>query len=168
MSHRRAKLTVSGRKLLIERILEQGWPVPIAAEAQGVSAATAYKWVRRYRAEGAEGLVDRSSRPHRSPRRLDPGRELAIVELRSSARIGPHRIAWALGEAPSTVHAVLRRHRLTPLAHLDRPTGQVVRYQRARPGELVHIDVKRQGRIPDGGGWRVQGPRTKRRCTDPT
>jgi transposase InsO family protein len=161
VSHRRAKLTVSGRTLLIERIINQGWSVPVAAEAQGVSVATAYKWVRRFRAEGEAGLVDRSSRPHRSPRQIDPGRELAILELRRRARIGPHRIAWALGEPRSTVYAVLRRHHVPPLAHLDRPTGAPVRYQRRRPGELVHVDTKRQGRIPDGGGWRVQGTKNK-------
>lgn len=161
MSHRRAKLTPAGRKLLVERILEQGWAVPVAADAQGVSVATAYKWVRRYQAEGEPGLADRSSRPHRSPRRLSPQRELAIIELRRRARVGPHRIAWALGEQRSTVYAVLRRHAMPCLSHLDRPTGRPVRYERHRPGELVHIDVKRQGRIPDGGGWWVQGAKNK-------
>lgn len=161
MSHRRAKLTVAGRKLLIERILEQGWATPVAAEAQGVSAATAYKWIRRYEAEGEAGLQDRSSRPRRSPRRLSPEREAAILELRRRARVGPHRIGWALGEQRSTVYAVLRRHGMPCLAHLDRPTGAPVRYEKERPGELVHIDVKRQGRIPDGGGWWVQGRKNK-------
>jgi transposase InsO family protein len=157
VSHRRAKLTVAGRKLLIERILRDGWPVVAAAQAQGVSVATAYKWLRRYRSEGDPGLRDRSSRPHRSPRRTCGAREAAIVELRRRGRVGPHRIAWALGESRSTVYAVLRRHGLPRLAHLDRPTGVVVRYERARPGELIHIDVKRQARIPTGGGWQGRG-----------
>jgi transposase InsO family protein len=155
--HRRAKLTVLGRRLLVERIVEQGWPVAVAAQAQGVSSATAYKWRRRWHAEGMQGLVDRSSRPRHSPRRLPPAREQAILACRIRCRVGPHRIGWMLGEAPSTVHAVLRRQQLPRLWELDRPTGQAVRYQRQRPGELVHIDVKKQGRIPDGGGHRMLG-----------
>jgi transposase InsO family protein len=157
VAHRRAKLTVHGRTLLVERVLEQGWSVPAAAEAQGVSRATAHKWVRRFRAEGASGLEDRSSRPHRMPARLSPSREAAILERRHATLEGPHRIAWALGEAQSTVHRVLRRHGVPRLADLDRPTRTVVRYERERPGELVHVDVKKQARIPDGGGWRVLG-----------
>jgi len=162
VSHRRAKLTFEGRKALVERIIFEGWIVATAAEAQCVSAATAYKWVRRYRDEGWEGLRDRSSRPHRSPRRLSPEREAAILELRCAARVGPHRIGWALGEARSTVYAVLRRHRAPRLCHIDRPTGRPVRYERERPGELIHIDIKKQGRIPDGGGWRVLGRQAAR------
>jgi transposase InsO family protein len=163
MAHPRAKLTVQGRRLLVERIRDQGWPVPRAAEAQGVSVATAYKWLRRSRLEGDAGLADRCSRPGTSPRRLPPERERAILDHRAAYRLGPHRIAWALGEAPSTVYAVLRRHHAPRLADLDRPTGQVVRYQRQRPGELVHLDVKKQGRIPDGGGHRVLGAEVGRR-----
>jgi transposase InsO family protein len=155
--HRRAKLTVLGRRLLVERIVVEGWPVARAAEAQGVSLATAYKWVRRWRVEGEAGLVDRSCRPHTSPRRLPAARERAILAWRHTHRVGPHRIGWALGEAPSTVHAVLRRHQLPRLWELDRPTGQAVRYQRDRPGELVHVDIKPQGRIPEGGGHRLLG-----------
>jgi transposase InsO family protein len=161
--HRRAKLTVLGRGLLIERVVEQGWPVARAAEAQGICAATAYKWLRRWRAEGEAGLADRSSRPHTSPRQLSVERERAIVACRRSLRVGPHRIGWALGEAPSTVHAVLRRQRLPRLWELDRPTGQVVRYQRQRPGELVHLDIKPQGRIPAGGGHKSLGRQAGRR-----
>jgi transposase InsO family protein len=157
MAHPRAKLTVAGRRLLVERVLELGWPPARAAEAQGVSVATAYKWLDRWRAEGLAGLVDRSCRPHTSPRRLPAGRERAILAYRAAHRVGPHRIGWALGEASSTVHAVLRRHQVPRLWELDRPTGQVVRYQRQRPGELVHLDVKKQGRIPDGGGHRIHG-----------
>ena len=155
--HPRAKLTVAGRRLLVERVLEQGWPPARAAEAQGVSVATAYKWLGRWRAEGLAGLADRSCRPHRSPRRLPADREQAILAYRAAHRVGPHRIGWALGEACSTVHAVLHRHQVPRLADLDRPTGQVVRYQRQQPGELVHLEVKKQGRIPDGGGHRVHG-----------
>jgi transposase InsO family protein len=159
MAHPRAKLTVAGRRLLVERVLAQGWPPARAAEAQGVSVATVYKWLRRWRADGLIGLADRSSRPHSCPRRLSGAREQAILAYRAAWRVGPHRIGWALGEAHSTVHAVLRRHGVPRLGDLDRPTGQPVRYQRQRPGELLHVDVKKQGRIPDGGGHRVHGRR---------
>jgi transposase len=141
LTHPRAKLTTQGRWLLVQRVLEQGWPPAQAAHAQGVSVATTYKWLGRYRAEGLAGLADRSCRPHRSPRRLPPEREHAILAWRQTHRVGPHRIGWALGEARSTVSAVLVRHRLPRLAELDRPSGQVVRYQRQRPGELVHVDI---------------------------
>jgi transposase InsO family protein len=157
VTHARAKLTAQGRHLLVTRVLQQGWSVPMAAEAQGCSAATGYKWIRRFRAEGLEGLRDRSSRPHRCPARLSPIREAAILARREATLEGPHRIAWALGEAPATVHRVLRRLGAPRLRDLDRPTRQVVRYEREHPGELVHVDVKKQGRIPSGGGWRIHG-----------
>ena len=129
----------------------------MAAEAQGCSAATGHKWVRRFHAEGNDGLLDRSSRPHRSPTRLGPTREAAILARRERTLEGPHRIAWALGEAPATVHRVLRRLGAPRLADIDRSTRTVVRYERERPGELIHVDIKKQGRIPAGGGWRVHG-----------
>jgi transposase len=157
VTHARAKLTVAGRSLLVERVLELGWTVTMAAEAQGCSTATGHKWLRRFRAEGPEGLQDRSSRPHRSPTRLSHAREQAILQRRWSRLEGPHPIAWALGEAPSTVHRVLRRLGASRLADIDRATRVVVRYERDRPGELVHVDIKKQGRIPAGGGWRVHG-----------
>jgi transposase InsO family protein len=157
VSHPRAKLTVQGRQLLVDRVLELGWTVPMASEAQGCSAATGYKWVRRFVAEGLEGLRDRSSRPHRSPSRLSRQRERAILARREQRLEGPHRIAWALGEAPSTVHRVLRRLGAPRLRDLDRATRVVVRYERECPGELLHVDIKKQGRVPDGGGWRVHG-----------
>lgn len=157
MSHPRAKLTVQGRQLLAERVLEGGWTVRMAAEAQGCSAATGYKWLRRFVAEGPDGLRDRSSRPHGSPARLSQAREAAILARREATLEGPHRIAWALGESPATVHRVLRRFGVPRLRDLDRPTRTIVRYERERPGELVHVDIKKQGRIPDGGGWRIHG-----------
>lgn len=122
-----------------------------------MSRATAYKWLARYDTAGDAGLVDRSSRPHRSPARLSPQREAAILNRRDTHLEGPHRIGWELGEAASTVSRVLARHHRPRLCDLDRATRTVVRYQRERPGELVHVDVKKQGRIPDGGGWRVHG-----------
>jgi transposase InsO family protein len=143
--------------LLVDRVLRLGWTVATAAEAQGCSAATGHKWLRRFREQGAAGLADRPCRPHHSPRRLSLDREGAIIRRRRDTLEGPHRIAWALGESPSTVHRVLRRHGLPRLADLDRPTRTIVRYERERPGELVHVDVKKQGRIPPGGGWRVHG-----------
>jgi len=148
---------VQGRQLLVERVLEDGWSVPMASEAQGCSSATGYKWIRRFLAEGLDGLVDRSSRPHCSPERLSPRREAAILSRREETLEGPHRIGWALGEAPSTVHRVLRRLGAPRLCDLDRPSRTVVRYERERPGELIHFDIKKQGRIPTGGGWRVHG-----------
>ncbi len=157
MAHSRAKLTVEGRRLLVHRILVQGWSPGAASEAQGVHRSTAYKWLRRFEAEGDGGLADRSSRPHRCPHRISPQREAAILARRREMWQGPHRIGWALGESRSTVWRVLRRNGMPRLCDLDRPTGQPVRYQRERPGELVHIDIKKQARIPDGGGWRLHG-----------
>lgn len=157
MGHAKAKLTVPGRLLLIERIETDHWPVATAAEAQGVSAATAYKWLRRWRTEGIDGMADRSSRPHRMPTRTSVEVTSTIVEARLGGRLGPHRIGYQLGIAPSTVHAVLRRAGLSRLSDLDGPTALPVRYVRDRPGELIHIDVKKLKRLPPGGGWRVLG-----------
>jgi transposase InsO family protein len=157
MLHRTAKLTPFGRQLLVNRILIEGWPPATAGEMVGVSRATAYKWLRRYRAEGAAGLEDRSSRPHRRPRSL-PDREIRrILVARRRRRVGPHRLGPLLGHPRSTVYGVLRRHGVSRLAHADRLTGVPVRYVRERPGELVHVDVKRLGRVPPGGGHRILG-----------
>jgi transposase InsO family protein len=120
----------------------------------GVSRATVCKWLRRYHREGVAGLGDRSSRPHRTARRLSADLVAAICRLRRERAWGPHRIAYALRIARSTVYAVLRRAGLQRLAWLHRSTREVIRYERAAPGELVHLDVKKLGRIPDGGGKR--------------
>jgi len=165
VGHAKAKLTVLGRLLLVQRI-EEGWSPATAAEAQGVSRATAYKWLGRWRSEGLAGLEDRSSRPHRSPARTAAEVEAAVVELRLASRKGPHRLAWELGMPPSTVHAVLRRAGLSRLDRLDGPTAVPVRFVRDRPGELVHVDVKKLNRLPPGGGWRVLG-RAEGRKTNP-
>jgi transposase InsO family protein len=162
MGHARAKLTVEGRRLLVRRVLDEGWAPAVVAEAQGCSRATVHKWLRRFETEGERGLHDRSSRPHRSPRRLHPERERAILERRAGTLEGPHRIGWALGVPRSTVHRVLRRNGVPRLSDLDRATRTVVRYERERPGELVHLDVKKLGRIPDGGGWRAHGRQVAR------
>lgn len=158
MAHRNARLTVHGRMLLVERVVTQHRPVAHVAAELGVSRATGYKWVGRFRREGPAGLVDRSCRPHRVPRRTRPEVERAILTLRAERKLGPARIGPLVGVAASTVHAVLVRHELSRLAWMDRPTGQVIRrYERARPGELVHVDVKKLGRLRDGGGWRIHG-----------
>jgi transposase InsO family protein len=156
MAKPKTRLSPYGRWLLVQRVRVQGWPPAMAAESMGVSRATVYKWLARFDTEGVGGFDDRSSRPHHS-RLTDPGVVAAIVELRQARRWGPHRIGYALGVARSTVYAVLCRAGLNRLDRVDRPTRQVVRYERARPGELVHIDVKKLGRIPDGGGWRIHG-----------
>ena len=163
MLHRTAKLTPSGRRLLVERILLEGWPATTAAEMVGVSRATAYKWLRRYRSEGPSGLEDRSARPLRRPRAL-PEREVRrILIARRRLRVGPHRLGPLLGYSRSTVYGVLRRHGLSRLAHADRLTGVPVRYVREWPGELIHVDVKRLGRVPPGGGHRILGDGARHR-----
>ncbi|HEV3497280.1 MAG TPA: IS481 family transposase [Actinomycetes bacterium] len=155
--HGNARLTPLGRLTLVMRV-EAGRPVAHVAAEMGVSRPTAYKWWRRWQAEGAAGLVDRSSRPRSCPHRSPAVVEAAVVELRRELKLGPARIGARLGVPASTVHRVLVRHGLNRLAWMDRPTGRVIRrYQRARPGELVHVDVKKLGRVPDGGGWRVHG-----------
>jgi transposase InsO family protein len=157
VSHGKAKLTPAGRLLLVERIERDGWPAAHAASMAGVSRATAYKWLARWRSEGISGLRDRSSRPHSMPTRTSAVREAEVVELRRSWRRGPHLLGGRVGMAPSTVHAVLARHGLSRLSRLDRVTGDVIRYERDHPGELLHVDVKKLGRVPDGGGWRIHG-----------
>ena len=155
--HANARLTVQGRLTLVGRIAA-GRPIAHVAEEMGISRATASKWWRRFRDEGAKGLRDRSSRPRSCPHRTPRGVEARIARLRRTEKLGPARIAARLGMAPSTVHRVLRRLGLSRLAWMDRPTGRVIRrITTTRPGELVHVDVKRLGRIPDGGGWRMRG-----------
>ena len=131
----------------------------------GISRPTAYKWWRRWQDDGEAGLIDRSSRPRSCPHQTSPEIEAQIVELRTTLKRGPARIGGQLGVPASTVHRVLCRLGLNRLAWLDRPTGQVIRrIHTDHPGELVHIDVKKLGRIPDGGGWRAHG----RAATGPT
>ncbi|MFE5052043.1 IS481 family transposase [Streptomyces sp. NPDC056637] len=157
MSHRNARLTLHGRRILVDRV-RSGRPIAHVAKEMGISRPTAYKWVRRWRAEGEAGLYDRSSRPYATPLRTPPAREEEVCELRRSRKLGPARIGPMLGMPPSTVHRVLVQHGLNRPAFMDRPTGQVIRrYERDQPGELVHVDVKKLGRIPDGGGHRVLG-----------
>jgi transposase InsO family protein len=157
MAHANARLTEFGRLLLVQRITELGWPAALAAESLGVSRDTADKWLGRYRSEGRAGLADRSSRARRCPHALPAAQVRRVLAARRRRRQGPHRLAWQLGMPRSTVYGVLRRHGMNRLAHLDRTSGVVVRYQREHPGELVHLDVKKLGRIPDGGGHRIHG-----------
>jgi transposase InsO family protein len=129
-----------------------------AAEAMGMSRDRAYVWWRRYQTEGAAGLEDRSSRPRRSPTQTKPSVERRIVHLRRKTGLGPARIAGIVRMPASTVHRVLVRHGLNRLDHLDRATrAPIRRIEMTWPGELVHIDIKKLGRIPKGGGWRVHG-----------
>ncbi|TVZ90420.1 transposase IS481 family protein [Streptomyces sp. BK340] len=135
-----------------------------AAERFQVSHTAAARWAGRYRLSGAEGMHDRSSRPHHQPRRTPPAIEAHVARLRREHQIGPVRLAARCNVAASTAHRILVRHQLPVLAACDRATGEPVRrYERPRPGELVHIDVKKLGRIPDGGGHRTGGRAEGRR-----
>jgi transposase InsO family protein len=165
VSHRNARLTLHGRLLLVDRVCHQRWPVAHAAKAMGISRQCAHRWVARYRSFGEAGLTDRSSRPRRSPTRTPAEVEQQVLSLRQSERRGPNWLGPELGLPPRTVSRILRRHQVPRLVECDPLTGQVVRaskttavrYERDRPGELVHMDVKKVGRIPDGGGWRAHG-----------
>ncbi len=156
--HANAKLGPKGRLVICRRVLEQGWSLAEAAEAAGVSERTAGKWTRRYRSEGESGLHDRSSAPRRVANVTPPERVAAIAALRRVRLTGPE-IAETLEMATSTVSAVLRRIGLGRLSRLD-PPEPIRRYERSRPGELIHIDVKKLGRISTkGAGHRVTGRR---------
>ncbi len=164
VAHANARTTVHGRLLIVARY-RAGWPKAHIAAAMGISRKCVGTWLDRYAAEGEAGLADRSSRPHTSPTRTPAEVEDRIVELRRRDRRGPAWIGAELGVPARTVSRVLVRRGQPRLAALDPMTGQViraskhttVRYERARPGELVHMDVKKLARIPDGGGWRVHG-----------
>jgi len=142
-----------------------GRPVAHVAKEMGVSRATAHKWLRRFREEGAEGLADRSSRPHTCPHRLSERVERKVLARRASKRQGALLIGLELGLNPSTVGRVLRRHQVPLLSWLDPTTGVLIRGQRSSaeryeydaPGGLIHVDVKKLGKIPNGGGWRAHG-----------
>jgi transposase InsO family protein len=155
--HGNARLTPVGRLTMVMRI-EAGRPVAHVAAEMGISRPTAYKWWRRWQLDGVEGLVDRSSRPRSCPHQTVPVVEAAIAELRRELKLGPVRIGARLGMPASTVHRVLVRLGVNQLGWLDRPTGRVIRrINTDHPGELVHVDIKKLGRIPDGGGWRIRG-----------
>jgi transposase InsO family protein len=152
--HRNAALSWSGRRRLAERVAVEGWTLRAAAEAAGVSVRCARKWVARYRDEGEAGLFDRSSAPRVVAKRTPQDRIDAIVVLRR-LRFTAAEIAEALGIALSTVSGILTRLGLGRLGRLGREPAR--RYERSRPGELVHIDVKKLGRIEGGAGKRIRG-----------
>lgn len=165
VAHANARLNLHGRRLLVSRVIEDGRPVAHVAKELGVSRQCAHRWVARFRAEGEAGLRDRSSRPHRCPRRTTAQVEQQVLDLRHDERRGQDWIGPELGLAPRTVSAILRRHQVPYLRECDPLTGEVIRasktstlrYERDHPGDLIHIDVKKLGKIPDGGGWRARG-----------
>lgn len=173
MGHRNARLTVLGRRLVVERVRVEGMPVAHVAKAMGVSRQCVHRWVARWDVEGDAGLEDRSSRPHRSPNRTSADVERMVVEARRRLRVGPDRLSDELRVPARTVSRILRRHHMPYLFECDPLTGEVirasktttVRYVRERPGELVHVDVKKIGKIPDGGGWRAWGRGNVKRKT---
>jgi transposase InsO family protein len=157
-THANAALTPRARLRLGRLIVDHGWSPARAAERYDVSWRTAKKWADRYRDEGPAGMVDRSSAPRRQPNRTPAPVVRKIVHLRWKQRLGPVEIGDRLGMASSTVHAVLLRCGLNRLAHIDRATGEPIRrYEHEHPGDLIHVDVKKLGKVPDGGGWRYVG-----------
>jgi transposase InsO family protein len=152
--HRNAALSWNGRRLLARRVVSEGWTLSAAAEAAGVSVRCARKWVGRYRQAGEQGLADRSSAPRRVANRTPADRVDAIVKLRK-LRFTAAEIAETLGMALSTVSGILTRCGMGRLGRIGLEQPQ--RYERSRPGELVHVDVKKLGRIQGGAGWRVRG-----------
>jgi transposase InsO family protein len=159
-SHKHARLTAKGRALLVSRVLDEGWTAAAASQAAGVSKRTGFKWLARFKAEGAAGLADRSSRPLRCPRSLSTDEQSELEGLRRR-RWPLWRIAMQAGRGVATVSRCMKRLGLSRLKSLEPPVP-VVRYERAAPGELLHIDTKRLGRI-DGVGHRITGDRTLNR-----
>jgi transposase InsO family protein len=158
MAHANAALTPKHRLRLARLVVEEGWPPSRAAEFFNVSWRTAAKWAQRYREEGAAGMGDRSSARHTQHAKTPAPVVRKIVHLRWKRRLGPVQIGAQLAMPASTVHAVLVRCRLNRLSHIDRVTGEPARrFERSRPGELIHVDVTKFGNIPDGGGWRFLG-----------
>lgn len=165
MSHRNARLTVFGRRLLVDRVRGLGMPVAHVAKAMGISRQAAHRWVRRWDADGEAGLADRSSRPHEMPTRTPLKVEEAVLAARVEHRRGPDWLGPELGIPARTVGRILARNGVARLAECDPLTGERIRaskttarrYEKDRPGELIHVDVKKIGRIPDGGGWRARG-----------
>lgn len=164
MSHANARTNVFARRLIVERVAA-GWPPAHVAEQLGISRATVYKWLRRYDEGGDAALSDRSSRPIRTPARTSAKVEHDVLAARRRRKRGAVVLAAELGLNPSTVGRILARHQVPHLAAIDPITGEPVRssrrspnrYEHRTPGSLVHIDVKKLGRIPAGGGWRLHG-----------
>ena len=161
MSHRNAPLSETGRLRLARCVVEDGWSLRRAAERFQVAVTTAQRWACRYRELGPAGMADRSSRPHHSPNQTPTRTERRIIKVRVIRRWGPAQIGYLLGIHPSTVHRVLTRYGVARLRWLDRSTGRVVRrIESVAAGDLVHVDVKKLGKIPAGGGWRILGRTT--------
>jgi transposase InsO family protein len=152
-------LSPFGRLLIAQRVVEEGWSVKAAADAAGISRQTAYRWVDRYLEGGVEAMRTRSSAPRGRPRALPRRKVEAILRARRRTKRGPHFFCGELGLAPSTVYGVLRRHGCSRLRDLDRPTAIPIRHviTTDRPGERMHVDVKKLARIPAGGGHRMLG-----------
>jgi transposase InsO family protein len=157
--HANARTCPHSRRLTVERVLVHGWALTAAAEAAGVSVRTVSKWLRRYRAEGAQGLLDRCSAPRSVPRRTSDDRVAVIAALRR-LRMTAAEIAETLGMPVSTVSGILTRNGLGKLSRIE-PLEPANRYEKTRPGELVHVDVKKLGRISGGAGHRVTGNRRR-------
>jgi transposase InsO family protein len=158
VSHANAALTPIQRLRIARLIIDDGWPVAHAASFFHVSWPTAKRWADRYAAMGRDGVQDRPSRPHHSPNRTRPELVRKIVHLRWKKRLGPVAIGAKVGMPASTVHAVLVRVRLNRLHHVDVRTGEPIRrYEHDKPGAMIHVDVKKIGKIPDGGGHRFVG-----------
>jgi transposase InsO family protein len=165
MSHGNARLTLHGRRLLVKRVRVDRRPVAHVAKEMGISRQCAHRWVARFDADGEAGLRDRSSRPRSSPNATPDEAVARVLACRDTQRVGRDEVARRTGVPPRTVSRILARHGRPPLAWLDPTTGQLIRasrstalrYEREAPGDLIHIDVKKLGRIPDGGGWRVHG-----------
>jgi transposase InsO family protein len=157
--HPNAPLTPEGRRRMVGCVLDQGWTIEQTAERFQVDAKTVRKWRDRFLAEGIGGLQDRSSRPHRSPNRSSRTRRRRVLFLRRKRRWGADHIAFEVGLAASTVQHILREAGCGRLDRGDRATDltPIHRYERERPGELIHVDVKKLSGIPDGGGWRIHG-----------
>lgn len=155
--HPNAPLTPEGRRRMVACVLYQHWTIEQTAERFQVDAKTVRKWRDRFVAEGDSGLLDRSSRPHRSPNRTRPRLRDKVLRLRRRHRWGADHIAHETGLAASTVQNILNAEGVGRLDRGDRVAEPVVRYQFDEPGGMVHVDVKKIGGIPDGGGWRVHG-----------
>lgn len=165
MSHVKARLAPAGRLILVQRVLS-GRPVSHVAKEMGVSRQCAHRWISRFRRLGAAGLLDRSSRHRTHPATTSPVIAARLLELRRTERLGRDELARRTGVSPATASRIIARAGLPALHELDPVTGIQIRasrrtnrrYERDAPGDLIHIDVKKLGRIPDGGGWRIDGP----------
>ena len=169
MAHTNARLNLNGRLLLVQRVRVDGRPVAHVAKELGISRQRASVWLARFDEEGLAGLADRSSRPHTSPTRTRPAVERRVLKARAQHRCGPLGLARHTKVPAATCGRILRRHGVPRLADCDPITGTPIRvarrspnrYEHPHPGDLVHLDVKKVGRIPDGGGWRVHGWHTR-------